>query len=349
MYKLTTGVCLGFLLLVASLGFSAPPPKESTAITKIIYGSCIHQDHPQPIWQAINQQQADVFVFLGDNIYGDTNDMEVLAAKYKKLGSNVGFQQLKNNTPIVATWDDHDYGANDAGKDYPYKEQSRKIMLDFFEEPENSQRRTRDSGIYTSYYFGEGDKRVQLILTDLRWNRTAPAELTWYEYLWSLVNSKGPYLATRGEGASLLGEAQWAWLAQELQKPAAVRIVASSLQVIPESSGWEAWAVFPEERQKLFDLLKNTHQQALFLISGDTHWAEFSRLQQADFHLWELTASGLTEEWDLVSPNEHRVGAYYNKANFGLIEIDWQQGVINLSIHDEKGDKQLTQALLFAD
>jgi len=351
MHKLITGVCLGFLLLTSSLGFSAPPAKESAAITKIIYGSCIHQEHPQPIWQAINQVQPELFVFLGDNVYGDTEDMNLLTAKYQTLGNNAGFKQLKTNTPIVATWDDHDYGANDAGKDFPYKEQSRKIMLDFFEEPETSERRSRNSGIYTSYYFGEGERRVQLILTDLRWNRTEPKALGWFEYLMSLIDSRGPYLATTtensGSKASILGDAQWQWLEAELQQPAAIRIIASSLQVIPESSGWEAWAVFPDERKKLFKLLKNSQQKALFLISGDTHWSEFSRLEQNGFALLELTSSGLTEEWSLVSPNEHRVGNYYNKANFGLIEIDWEEGKVKLSIRDEKGDEQLSQSLLF--
>jgi alkaline phosphatase D len=340
-------LCVFVLLLNVNALFAAPPEQASQAVSKIIYGSCIHQNDEQPIWQAINREQPDVFVFLGDNIYGDTDDMGVLQKKYQKLGSNAGFQTLKKQTPIVATWDDHDYGANDAGKDYPYKEQSRKIMLDFFEEPVVSQRRTRESGIYTAYYFGEGDKRVQLILTDLRWNKTTPEELTWYEYLWSLVNSKGPYLATSGEGATLLGEAQWQWLAQELKKPAVIRIVASSLQVIPESSGWEAWAVFPEERKRLFDLLKKAQQKSLFLISGDTHWAEFSRLKEGDFELLELTSSGLTEEWDLVSPNEHRVGDYYNKANFGMIEIDWEKQSIKISINNVQGEQKEAQTLVF--
>ncbi len=341
-----------FLIVLFGIGsaqIQAAPPEHNNknTVTKIIYGSCIHQDDPQPVWKAINAEQPDVFVFLGDNIYGDTNDMKVLARKYQKLGENAGFQTLKSKTPIVAVWDDHDYGANDAGSDYPHKEESRKIMLDFFEEPQHSERRTRDSGIYTSYYFGEGDQRVQLIVTDLRWNRTAPKSKNWYEYLWSLINSKGPYLATTGEGSTLLGEAQWQWLQAELKQPATIRIIASSLQVIPESSGWEAWVVFPDERKKLFDLLVEAQQEKLFLISGDTHWAELSRLEYKGMELVEMTASGLTEEWDLVSPNEHRMGGYYNKANFGMIKIDWQAKNIQLSVNDVEGTQRLGHVLSF--
>lgn len=347
MKRRNTFIVSSIFFLLATITHAKPPAHESPAITKIIYGSCIHQNKEQPIWKPINTEKPDLFIFLGDNVYGDTESMEQLAAKYERLGGNEGLQRLKETTPIAAVWDDHDYGANDAGKYYPFKEESRKIMLDFFEEPLESERRTRDSGIYTSYYFGEGDKRVQLVLVDLRWNRTQPEDQSWYEYLWSLLNSKGPYLATTGPNATILGEEQWQWLAKELQKPAAIRIIASSLQVIPESSGWEAWAVFPDERKRLFGLLKEAEQKAIFLISGDTHWAEFSKLKQGNFELLELTSSGLTEEWELVSPNDHRVGGFYNKANFGMIEIDWEAAEIKLSINDVDGEEKLSQIIAF--
>ena len=339
-FSLVSGLALSFAVM------ALPPENTSQTISKIIFGSCIHQDHEQPIWAAINAEQPDLFVFLGDNVYGDTEDMTLLHAKYQKLGSNKGYQQLKQQTPVAAIWDDHDYGANDAGKDYPRKHESRKIMLDFFQEPALSERRTRDSGIYTSYYFGEGEKSVQLILLDLRWNRTEPESLGWFDYLISLIRSRGPYLPTRGADATILGAQQWIWLEQELLKPAGLRIIASSLQVLPESSGWEAWATFPDERKRLFDLIKNTRAENLFFISGDTHWAEFSRVENPGaYPLWELTSSGLTEEWKMVSPNEHRVSDFFYQANYGFIEIDWQKKLVHLSIKDVEGKARLSKEL----
>ena len=64
--------------------------------------------------------------------------MAVLKNKYQRLGAKPGFKALRAQTPIIAMWDDHDYGQNDAGKEYPHKEASRQIMLDFWEEPANS-------------------------------------------------------------------------------------------------------------------------------------------------------------------------------------------------------------------
>ena len=41
---------------------------------------------------------------------------------------------------IIGTWDDHDYGLNDAGKEYDGKDFSQQLMLDFLDEPSDSLR-----------------------------------------------------------------------------------------------------------------------------------------------------------------------------------------------------------------
>jgi alkaline phosphatase D len=99
---------------------------------RIAFGSCAKQDKPQPIWNAVLASDPDLFIFLGDNIYGDTRDMAVLRRKYAELAAQPGFVRLTERTPILATWDDHDYGENDAGVDYPFKDESRQIFCDFW-------------------------------------------------------------------------------------------------------------------------------------------------------------------------------------------------------------------------
>jgi hypothetical protein len=88
---------------------------------------------------------------LGDNIYGDTNDMDILHKKYQQLGTKESYKHLIENTEVLATWDDHDYGQNDAGKHYPHKVESKEIFLEFFKEPKNSER-YKHKGIYHSVY-----------------------------------------------------------------------------------------------------------------------------------------------------------------------------------------------------
>jgi alkaline phosphatase D len=324
--KLTTLFLLASCMLVSQAMATVP--------SKILFGSCGHQDKDIPIFDAINQEQGDLFIFLGDNIYGDTNDMQVLADKYQRLGAKPGFKTLKQQTPIIAMWDDHDFGQNDAGKEYPHKEASRQIMLDFWQEPKNSSRRTRPDGIYTSYFYGEGKQKVQVIMPDLRWNRDKLNSVSEIEYHTKRkLANQGPYSPTKVKGASMLGEAQWLWLEDELKKPAAIKLIASSLQLLPDFTGWESWANFPEDRNRLFALIKKHKVNGVIIISGDTHWGEISNYsQELDYPLIEMTSSGLTERWKQVSPNKHRVGNFTHEVNYGDLSIDWQQADPSISL-----------------
>lgn len=333
-------------VLIALFGFSALTLLSAEAstrktISRIAFGSCVHQDNAQPIWTAVNADKPELFIFLGDNIYGDTEDTQLLADKYAKLGANSGFQQLRKQTDVLATWDDHDYGADDAGVEYPQKEASRQIMLDFWGEPKRSARRTRSDGIYTAYTYGEPGQRVQMILLDLRWNRSPLKSVSKLAYTTlKAPQNMGPYEPIADEQAVFLGEAQWQWLEQQLQEPADLRIIGSSVQLLPEFTGWESWANFPRERQRLFNVINQHKVNGIFIISGDTHWSEFSKVPGAvDYPLWEATSSGLTEEWKAISPNRHRLGRAEHSNNYGLIEIDWkaEKPALTVSIKSEKG------------
>lgn len=295
-----------------------------------------------PILDSVVAEQPDLFLFLGDNIYGDTEDMQELKSKYHKLGENKRFQTLVNQTDVMAIWDDHDFGENDAGKAYPRKEASRQIMLDFWGAPEDSPRRTRPDGIYTAKMFGEGEQRVHVIMPDLRWNRDDLNHVSRLAYVTDKEpNNMGPYLRHEDESKSMLGEAQWRWLEAELKKPARIKIIASSLQVLPEFTGWEAWANFPGDRQRLFRLIKKHRVNGVILISGDTHWGEVSYVSDGlDYPLWEVTSSGLTQEWKKVSPNQHRIGQATSSVNYGSIDIDWASAdpLVSLSLKNVDGE-----------
>ena len=88
--------------------------------------------------------------------------MALLKRKWEMLGSQAGYQKLKKTCPILATWDDHDYGANDAGSEYPLKAESQKIFLDFFDEPVDSER-YKTPGVYDAKIIGPPGKQVQII------------------------------------------------------------------------------------------------------------------------------------------------------------------------------------------
>jgi len=287
------------------------------ALTRIAFGSCCHQDKEQPIWDRVNAWNPELFIFLGDNIYGDTVDMALMRAKYGKLAAKPGFRALRRQSRIVATWDDHDYGMNDAGYEYPKKQESKALFLEFWNEPADSPRRSRE-GIYTSYMFGPEGRRVQVILPDNRTFRSPLMGMT------VEPEGAGNYLVNPDPKATMLGAAQWDWLEEELRKPADFRILASSTQVLADAPGYEAWINFQADHQRLLDLIDFAGVENLVMISGDTHYAELSRLtENVPYPLYDLTSSGLTQVWESFGPNRNRIAKAPLAPNFGRIAIDW--------------------------
>lgn len=215
-------------------------------------------------------------------------------------------------------------------------------MLDFWNEPKNSERYTRKNGIYTAYMYGKKNEQIHVIMPDLRWNRDKLNSVSKEKYYVERKGKNmGPYSPSEIPTASMLGETQWQWLESELQKPSKIKVIASSLQLLPEFTGWESWANFPYNSNRLFSLIKKHKVNGVIVISGDTHWGEVSKISNnLDYPLWEVTSSGLTEEWKEVSPNKHRIGDYTHSVNYGELLVDWKQQnpIISLSLKDVKGN-----------
>lgn len=316
-----------FIKLFSLLLISIQVLSQTTSplIAKIAFGSCAEEDKPQPILDLVVKHKPDIFVYLGDNIYGDTHSMQELKAKYDSLAKKPEFQRLKNSTRILATWDDHDFGWNDAGKHYPEKELSKELFLDFFNEPANSPRRQR-KGIYTSYMFEGNGKKLQLILLDTRTFRNNPriyrGELSAQEkYFYPL-----DYYPHQIQDSAFLGEEQWKWLEQELMKPADLRIIGSGTQFSISYNGYEAWTNFPHEQKRFLNLVKKTKANGVMFITGDVHYAEISKLEEEDLYpIYDVTASGITSTWLFATPNDNRIEGPIMDNHFGLLTIDWKK------------------------
>jgi alkaline phosphatase D len=330
-----------FLSLLALALVALPAGRAQAPLTDIVLGSCLKQvDHP--MLDRTLTLPMDLFLFLGDNIYADTRDMAVMRAKYDALKASRFFQELRRRGPVLATWDDHDFGANDAGAEYPLRRESQAEFLRWLDEPEDSPRRRRD-GVYDARVLGPAGRRVQVILLDTRFfrgplRRAAPGEP-------ALVG--GPYRPQTDRSVTLLGEAQWRWLEEQLRQPAELRLVASSIQFVSEFSGAEAWANFPHEKQRLLDLLRATRAAGVLFVSGDRHWCELSRMDgPTGYPLYDLTVSALTEKHPRGTPSENRYRALpqtYHDVNAGHIHIDWSAAdpLVTWRIVDVKGQTQL--------
>ncbi len=340
-----TKILLQPILFLTAAGqlLTAASGDASDSSYKIAFGSCGRQTHPLPIFKEVVKQNPDVFVFLGDNIYGDTDDMDVLREKYGQLGQKESYQLLVQNTEILATWDDHDYGRNDAGKEYPHKEASKQVFLEFFNEPKDSPRYDH-KGIYHSVYKSVGDKTIQIILLDNRTFRDKLKRFPKGKEADKRFFYKLDYVPHTDKSKTLLGKKQWAWLEQELKKSADLRIIASGSQFSIEYNGYEAWANFPHERERLIQLVSKTKADHLIFITGDVHYGEISKFEHPDtYPIYDVTSSGLSSTWKFATPNKNRIEGPIMDNHFGLLTVDFdhESPRVKAEIWDIRGNQRV--------
>ena len=307
-------------------------PLPPGGVTRIAFGSCAKQWERQPIWNIVLGADPDLFLFIGDAIYGDWHGDKpfvpterTLRADWESLGEKPEFIAVRRRIPVMATWDNHDYGTYNGGGEFPLKEVTRRQFLDFFGEPQDSPRRSRP-GIYEARIFGPEGRRVQVILLDTRWSRGSFKKDPRSPEERKAQGKVGPYLPNDDAEASVLGEEQWQWLAEQLRERANIRLIVSSTQIIADQKGMDEWGAFPRERQRLFDLVRKTAAKGVLILSGNVHFAEVSRWDGGNYPLYDFTASGMTHVNPdyAAAPNRYRVAGPFVENNVGLVEIDWQ-------------------------
>ena len=302
-----------FLLLISSSNFIYA---ESI---KIGLGSCLDQDYPQPIWQSIKKEDLNYFIFLGDNVYGDTRygslrKMKSAYDKQKKV-----LPDFLNDISIFSIWDDHDFGINDGGADYRFKRRAQELYLDFWEITKDDDRSNRE-GIYFSKNEIFFDKKFKFIFLDTRFFRS------------KLKGKKSNYIENIEPDATILGNAQWAWLENELKSDFDFLFVFSSIQIIAKDHRFEKWSNFPNERAKLFELLEQFNDKTI-LFSGDRHRAGIYRKNG----IIEVTSSSMNKPGSSFSETDsYLIGKTYPQENYGVLEI--LENTIHIKIKDIKGN-----------
>ena len=338
--RVTTFVCCHVLFVFGlasdltaqnSANPAVPLPAASRTLGRIAFGSCAKHWQHQPIWETIADQNPDLFLFLGDAIYSDTDGKTAwavtekqLQGEWNRLADKPEYQRFRSQVPIMVTWDNHDYGTHNGGAEFELKEVSKKIFLDFFGEPAESPRRKR-AGLYDAKSFGPEGKRVQIVLLDTRTFRDPFKADPRDKQQRAKIGKVGKYIPHDDPSVNFLGEEQWRWLEAELRQPAEVRLVCSSTQVIPNTKGMDEWGCYPHARRRLFDLIDQTKASGVIVLSGKVHFAEISRTDAPAYPLLEFTSSGMTHI-DLEyahADNPSRLAGPMTNLNFGFVEIDW--------------------------
>ncbi len=339
----------------------APPgaalPSEEAILTSILIGSCLDEERAEPAetLMRIAETPADLFLMIGDNVYGDKDgpayinndaDLTELRASFAELAERPDFLAVRQSKPMMVAWDDHDSGANDMGIGFAFRGFAERIHERFW--GLESEDVGHWAGTYYARRFGPEGKRVQIIMLDTRSFRS---DLTPTE-TWGAPGQERYQPAVAGSMQDMLGAVQWTWLENQLQQPADLRLIVSSIQVLPTSHGWEAWATLPDERSRLFDLINRTGAAGVVFISGDRHSAFlYENSTVLSYKAAELTTSSLNLSFskETFEMDQHQVGAGFSPENFGAVQIDWDARTLDFEIRDARGETVRAHKVRFSE
>lgn len=297
----------------------------------MVFASCNDQEREQPLWKPILENNPDVFIWGGDNVYSDTEDMAKMTADYNKVWAHPAYVALAEKTEIIGTWDDHDYGLNDGGEEWIMKDEAQQVFLDFLKVPEDDPLRLQQ-GVYHTKIYETPKGSIKVILLDTRYFRSGLNKST-------LPDRRYEPWEESNEG-TVLGDTQWAWLEKELEDDSAdFNLIVSSIQLLSYEHGWEKWGNFPSEVAKMISMVTAAKAKNILFVSGDRHQAEISSMYREGFKypIVDFTSSGMTHVFpdSPTEDNEYRTMEVVKELNFGILAFDFDSKKVQMSIRGE--------------
>ncbi|KAG5507639.1 hypothetical protein JKF63_06588 [Porcisia hertigi] len=246
---------------------------------------------------------------------------------------------------VWGTWDDHDMGKNDAGREYAQRNSTQRFFLEFLRAPPSDPRWHRE-GVYQAYTIA-----FREAVNDANgWG--APLQLLLervYEHAICVVLLDVRSFRDRPDAShtgDMLGAAQWEWFealiqnyttpTRDGQERCAMVLIGGGIQFMLDEKPAENWAAFPHSRDRLLGLLRAYGLERATFITGDVHMgelgADFTEHAIGDvlgYPMVEATSSGLTHSANmyflpslmlLLFPSSRRLSLYVDK-NFGSLRL----------------------------
>jgi len=327
-----------------------PMPPSEQRISRLVVASCLDEEKRRRsrILDAIARRPADLLLMLGDNVYGDRDSgkrikpdaaLTELRRSFADLARRPDFADVLKRHPVMAAWDDHDYGKNDAGREFAFKEQAERLHEHFWGLDQTEA--ATHPGTYYAQVFGPAGSRLQVIMLDTRSFRSALSRTDQRG-----ARGKERYVPSEQADQDMLGTAQWQWLTKQLSQAADLRVIASSIQVLPtDGHGYESWSRLPNERNRLLALVTEKSAGRTVFVSGDRHRAFLYRQTNANGRaLVEMTSSSINvgsgrgkNEMDRA-----QLGPAFVGNNFGELVINWERRNVELIIRNTD-DKPVNQ------
>lgn len=287
---------------------------------RVAFGSC-SKDDTQPIFDLIDSFDPDLFLFVGDNHYGNTDDLHSNRQNYREMLLIPERLALVQTTPILATWDDHDYVGNNTDGSDAGKAEALQAFSEYW--ANGSYGTAATEGVFSSHEVGD----VLVVLLDDRY--------------W------------RGLDDSILGDEQEAWLVETLQaSDATFKLLVSGSQFSSQGTS-DSWAAFPDAQERLLQLLADESIPGVVTLSGDVHRSEFRLLPGASggYDVPELTSSPLANSVSACSSDTDVVDCYDGGPSFVLLDIDTTLAdpTVTATIYDDTGGVQATWLISLSD
>ena len=282
-------IFLFFIFLVLSL--------ESEASIRFGFGSCHDQNRGGNHFKSIAREDIHAWLWLGDNIYADHFSYKERMNAYQKVKSNPHYQKILSQSLVWGTWDDHDYGFNNTDSRYSGKVDSKRAFVQFFDIDPSDPMLYRP-GIFHEKIIESDSLRLRFLFLDTR------------------------YFQKRN---NILGKDQWIWLEEKMaDRSFDLTFIASSLNVLGRKSIFtfflEGWHRFFRDQNRLFELIRSSRQNVVFL-SGDRHHSDRSARTYKTHQFIEFMSSGLNRPGRIVS-SPYRIGKAINIPNYATIEIE---------------------------
>lgn len=231
------------------------------------------------IYRAMAKEDAAFMLWLGDNwYYREVDYFSQSGLWYRAFRDRRQneLQPLLKSMAHLAIWDDHDYGPNNEGIAYIFKEGAAKVFKSFWLNPGTLD---PEQGIYTKYQYSD----VDFFLMDCRTFRTSDAIRD------SIDGKPNP-------DKMMWGKEQMEWLKNQLANSRATfKIIVNGSNILNTYNKYDCLVHFPVEYNGLLNFIEQEKINGVICLTGDRHHSEGIKHQLKDgYPLYDFTNSSLT-------------------------------------------------------
>ncbi|MDG1873496.1 MAG: alkaline phosphatase D family protein [Mariniblastus sp.] len=279
--------------------FSTVPEQRRGQVVTAAFVSCVN-DSTDPVWKEMAKHELNLLCLGGDTPYADTGNLADLRQKHRHLLQRPNLADMGRSISVVGTWDDHDFGLNNANgkRDAALKSNTRRALMEY---------RAHDQ-------FGSGNEGI-FHKTD-----QGALEVFLLDARWYSQTSASPVDANQ---STCFGKTQWQWLLENLRQSKAPFKILLQGQIWQDKKNGETddMQTYYAERDALLDFIKTEKISGVVLVGGDIHVSRYlMHPQRVGYNLHDFIISpGHTSvipslnvyhqdlEWSRAKPNQFLV------------------------------------------